>query len=114
MIMHVQMRSKKKLWDTDCSLKASNYYKMNPARPQLVITFKLLKHSLFGILDLGFLILGFYDFWILDCMILGLLFCLGFRTLGFWVSHVTVSGAWRDKGNSVTCNGFWGLEGQGK
>ena len=87
---------------------------INPARPQLVITFKLLKHSLFGIFDLGLLILGFYDFWILDCMILGLLFCLGFRTLGFWVSHVTVSGAWMDKGNSVTCNGFWGLEGQGK
>ena len=61
---------------------------MNPARPQLVITFKLLKHLLFGILDLGFGIfdfgiLGFYDFWILDFRILGLLFCFDFRTLGF-------------------------------
>ena len=49
---------------------------MNPARPQLVITFKLLKHLLFGILDLGFwdlgfLILGFWDFVILGFWILG-------------------------------------------
>ena len=27
------------------------------------------------------------------------------------MSHVTVSGDWRGKGKSVTCNGFWGLEG---
>ena len=27
------------------------------------------------------------------------------------MSHVTVSGAWREKGKGVTCNGFWGLEG---
>ena len=62
---------------------------MNPARPQLVITFKFLKHLLFGILDLGFwdlgfLILGFCDFGILDFRILGLLFCFDLRTLGFW------------------------------
>ena len=49
---------------------------MNPARPQLVITFKLLKHLLFGILDLGFwdlgfLILGFWDFMIFGFWILG-------------------------------------------
>jgi hypothetical protein len=30
------------------------------------------------------------------------------------VSHVTVSGAWREEGKGVTCNGFWGLEGRGK
>ena len=49
---------------------------INPARPQLVITFKLLKHLLFGILDLGFwdvgfLILGFWDFMIFGFWILG-------------------------------------------
>jgi hypothetical protein len=27
------------------------------------------------------------------------------------VSHITVSGVWREKGTGVTCNGFWGLEG---
>ena len=27
------------------------------------------------------------------------------------MSHVTVSGAWREKGKGVTCNAFWGLEG---
>ena len=59
---------------------------MNPARPQLVITFKLLKHLLFGISDLGFwdlgfLILGLCDFGTLDFRILGL-FCFHFRTLG--------------------------------
>ena len=70
---------------------------INPARPQLVITLKLLKDLLCGILDLGFWILGF-----------------GIFDVGILVSHVTVTGAWRDKGNSVTCNGFWGLEGQGK
>ena len=52
------------------------YIKMNPARPQLVITFKFLKHLLFGILDLGFwdlgfLILGFWDFMIFGFWILG-------------------------------------------
>ena len=50
--------------------------KINPARPQLVITFELLKHLLFGILDLGFwdvgfLILGFWDFMIFGFWILG-------------------------------------------
>ena len=39
---------------------------MNPARPQLVITFKFLKHLLFGILDLGFWDLGFLTFDIFD------------------------------------------------
>ena len=57
---------------------------MNPARPQLVITFKLANHLLFGILDFGFwdlglFILGFGDFrvfgfyfvWILGLLIFG-------------------------------------------
>ena len=30
------------------------------------------------------------------------------------LSHVTVSGVWREKGKGVTCNGFWGLDGHGK
>ena len=30
------------------------------------------------------------------------------------VSHVSVSGDWMDKGNGVTCNSFWALEGNGK
>ena len=30
------------------------------------------------------------------------------------MSHVTVSGAWVEKGKSVTCYGFWGLEGDGE
>ena len=43
--------------------------KMNPARPQLVITLELLKDLLCGILDLGFwdlgfLMLAFWDFMI--------------------------------------------------
>jgi hypothetical protein len=29
------------------------------------------------------------------------------------MSHVTVSGVWERKGKGVTCNGFWGLEGEG-
>ena len=42
--------------------------------------------------------------------------CHMLRFLGFGgrrekVSHVTVSGDWRDKGNGVTCYGFWGLNG---
>ena len=60
--------------------------KMNPARPQLVITFKLVNHLLFGILDFGFwglglFILGFWDFGILFFRILGLL-VFGFQD--FW------------------------------
>jgi hypothetical protein len=30
------------------------------------------------------------------------------------VSHVTVSAVWRGEGKDVTCNGFWGLEGEGE
>jgi hypothetical protein len=30
------------------------------------------------------------------------------------VSHVTVSVVWRGEGKGVTCNGFWGLEGEGE
>jgi hypothetical protein len=54
-------------------IKASE---MNPARPQLVITFKLVNHLLFGIFDFGFRDLGFliFHFWI-----------LGFRSFGFWI-----------------------------
>jgi hypothetical protein len=37
----------------------------------------------------------------------------------FWerrekVSHITVSGGWKAKGQGVTCNGFWGLGEMGK
>ena len=46
----------------------------------------------FGIFDFG--ILGFYDFWILDFRILGLLFCFDFRTLGFldffWIFELLI------------------------
>ena len=29
------------------------------------------------------------------------------------MSHVTVSGDWKDQGNDVTCHGCWGLQGEG-
>jgi hypothetical protein len=55
---------------------ANTILQMNPARPQLVITFKLVNHLLFGIFDFGFRDLGFliFHFWI-----------LGFRSFGFWI-----------------------------
>ena len=71
---------------------------MNPARPQLVITFKLVNHLLFGILDFGFwglglFILGFWDFGILFFRILGLL-VFGFQDfliLGFfWIFELLI------------------------
>ena len=73
---------------------------MNPARPQLVITFKFLKHLLFGILDLGFWDLGFLTFDIFDIFYIWHLWhvwhvwhflhcftfltCLTFLTFGIW------------------------------
>ena len=40
----------------------------------------------------------------------------GVTCYGFWVwreegkvSHVTVSGVWREEGKGVTCYGFWGI-----
>ena len=45
---------------------SANQRQINPARPQLVITFKLVNHLLFGILDFGFWDLGFLTFDIFD------------------------------------------------
>ena len=68
---------------------------MNPARPQLVITF---------ILVINLLIIYYLEFWI-----------LGFGGRREKVSHVTVSGVWegREKVSHVTVSGVWGKKGEG-
>ena len=91
---------------------------INPAWPQLVITFKLVKHLLCGILDLGFsdsgcLILGFWGFMTFFVT------CDSFRGLRFATSSSPAAcrgflGFGGHKGKGVTCDGFWGLGGQGK
>ena len=68
---------------------------MNPARPQLVITF---------ILVINLLIIYYSEFWI-----------LGFGGRREKVSHVTVSGVWegREKVSHVTVSGVWGKKREG-